>query len=187
MCFATGSQHLWRRGSQPKHVSNPDSVMLKLNPHAIDDCLLPGPVKGLYYAPPRGAVVQGLIVCAPGSGGGLGPGLDSHPSKLHWYNTKAGEGGIFARLGLELSRGNTVDWKYRDTVVATAPAPATTATPLATAATPLAATATRMATHTATRTGVADSDADVDGLLAEAMQATTILDPVLPAVRIRPL
>ena len=23
MCFAIGSQHLWCRGSQPKHVSNP--------------------------------------------------------------------------------------------------------------------------------------------------------------------
>lgn len=73
-----------------------------------------GPVLGIYYAPPRNAVVKGLVVCAPGSGGGLGPGLDLHPSKLAWYNSKAGEGGIFARLGIELSLGCNVDWAYRD-------------------------------------------------------------------------
>ena len=33
-----------------------------------------GPVTGLYYAPPRNTIVRGLVVCAPGSGGGLGPG-----------------------------------------------------------------------------------------------------------------
>ena len=41
-------------------------------------------------------------------------GLDAHPSKLEWYNSKLGEGGLFARLGIELSLGRTVDWSYRD-------------------------------------------------------------------------
>ena len=37
MCLApsTFSQHVWCRGSQPKHVSNPDSVMKKFKPHLI--------------------------------------------------------------------------------------------------------------------------------------------------------
>ena len=34
------SQHLWCQGSQPKHVSNPDSVIKKFKPHFIYDCLL---------------------------------------------------------------------------------------------------------------------------------------------------
>ena len=36
-CFAIGSQHLWCGGSQPKHVSNPDSVIKKFKPHFIYD------------------------------------------------------------------------------------------------------------------------------------------------------
>ena len=39
MRFAIGSQHLWCRGSQPKHVSNPDSVIKKFKPHFIHDFL----------------------------------------------------------------------------------------------------------------------------------------------------
>ena len=35
--FAIGSQHLWCPGSQPKHASNPDSVIKKFHPHFIYD------------------------------------------------------------------------------------------------------------------------------------------------------
>ena len=35
MYFAIGYQHLWCRGSQPKHVSNPDAVIKKFNPHLL--------------------------------------------------------------------------------------------------------------------------------------------------------
>ena len=35
--FAIVSQHFWCRGSQPKHVSNPDSVIKKSKPPFIYD------------------------------------------------------------------------------------------------------------------------------------------------------
>ena len=35
MCFAVGSQYQRCRGSQPKHVSNPESVIKKFKPHLI--------------------------------------------------------------------------------------------------------------------------------------------------------
>ena len=35
-----GSQHLWCQGSQPKHVSNPDSVLRKSKPHLMHACFL---------------------------------------------------------------------------------------------------------------------------------------------------
>ena len=34
-CFAIGSQHLWCRGSQPKHALNPDSVFKKFEPRSF--------------------------------------------------------------------------------------------------------------------------------------------------------
>ena len=33
--FAIRSQHLWCRGSRPKHLSNTDSVMERCNPHCV--------------------------------------------------------------------------------------------------------------------------------------------------------
>ena len=38
MCFSIGSLHLWCRGSQPKHVSNPDSATKTIKPHMMYDC-----------------------------------------------------------------------------------------------------------------------------------------------------
>ena len=49
ICFAIfiGSQHLGFRGSQPKHISNPDSVRKVFKPHLIYDCFVSG--QGHHY------------------------------------------------------------------------------------------------------------------------------------------
>ena len=40
MRFAIGSQHIWCRGSQPKHVSNPDSAIQTFKPQFVSDVAL---------------------------------------------------------------------------------------------------------------------------------------------------
>lgn len=56
-----------------------------------------------------------VLVLAPGSGGGLGPGLTIHPQP--WENRKrmSAHGGHYMRLGMELATGQEVAWDYRPT------------------------------------------------------------------------
>ena len=50
MCFAIGSQHFGCRGSQPKHVSNPDSATKEFKPHFIYECVcVQAMACGLWY------------------------------------------------------------------------------------------------------------------------------------------
>lgn len=70
-------------------------------------------VRARYFAPKRGEPAIGAVVMAPGSGGGLGPGLAQSPSKMDWLGSSAGEGALYHRLGLELGFGGEFDWAYR--------------------------------------------------------------------------
>ena len=51
-------------------------------------------------------LLRALLTCT-------GPGLDLHPSKIAWYKQKAGQGGMYARLGVELAGLVEVDWSFR--------------------------------------------------------------------------
>ena len=56
-----------------------------------------------------------VLVLAPGSGGGLGPGLTIHPQPFGNRKRMSAHGGHYMRLGMELAAGHEVGWDYRPT------------------------------------------------------------------------
>ena len=69
-------------------------------------------VRGWLYIPPNDDAEQhnvtpiaGLIVLAPGSGGGLGPGVTEHPQPLANAPRASAYGAMYGRLGHELAHG----------------------------------------------------------------------------------
>ncbi|KAK3272819.1 hypothetical protein CYMTET_18904 [Cymbomonas tetramitiformis] len=74
-----------------------------------------GSIRAVEYLPPSTAKVIGAIILTPGSGGGLGPGLSVHPQPFDDIKRASAQGGIYMRLGMELSSGREVDWRYRPT------------------------------------------------------------------------
>ena len=69
-----------------------------------------GELEGLYYRP-QGAAA-GCLLLLPGSGGGLGPGLDNSPCKLPLVRASVGRGALYPRLGCEASSGGRWSWSY---------------------------------------------------------------------------
>ena len=70
-------------------------------------------IPGYLYTPPDGTTVQGCVLCLPGSGGGVGPGIAVHPQLFADVDKRGCHGGLYMRLGQELSTGHTVDWQSR--------------------------------------------------------------------------
>ena len=76
---------------------------------------------GCEYSPPSGTQPAAILVLAPGSGGGLGPGLSIHPQTFSNIRKNTAHGGLYMRLGMEAAHGTEVDWSYRPTWWAAAP------------------------------------------------------------------
>jgi len=73
-----------------------------------------GRVPGMLYAPTECAEVVGIVVVAPGSNGGTGPGIDRGRDGLSLSKSQssAAAGSIYRRLGCELAdAGTTYDWR----------------------------------------------------------------------------
>eukprot|EP00927_Polykrikos_kofoidii_P043583 TRINITY_DN37660_c0_g1_i1.p1 TRINITY_DN37660_c0_g1~~TRINITY_DN37660_c0_g1_i1.p1 ORF type:complete len:677 (-),score=117.46 TRINITY_DN37660_c0_g1_i1:79-2109(-) len=76
-----------------------------------------GYVDGIEYTPLTPLAddekVAGLVVMLPGSGGGLGPGLLKHPQPIMNAPLRSAHGGLYMRLGHELSAGGIpYTWSY---------------------------------------------------------------------------
>ena len=107
-------------GSIPTHPSTPsphplphqsNKMKTKIN---ISSSTTDGPaIPGYLYTPPDGTTVQGCVLCLPGSGGGVGPGIAVHPQLFADVDKRGCHGGLYMRLGQELSTGHTVDWQSR--------------------------------------------------------------------------
>jgi len=75
-----------------------------------------GRVPGVLYSPAPGAEVAGIVIMAPGSNGGTGPGLEKSREGLALAKsqTALAYGSIYRRLGLELANvGVCYDWRGR--------------------------------------------------------------------------
>lgn len=75
-----------------------------------------GRVPGVLYSPAPGAEVAGIVIMAPGSNGGTGPGLEKSREGLALAKsqTALAYGSIYRRLGLELTNvGVCYDWRGR--------------------------------------------------------------------------
>uniref|UniRef100_A0A7S4UTU5 Uncharacterized protein n=1 Tax=Alexandrium monilatum TaxID=311494 RepID=A0A7S4UTU5_9DINO len=71
-------------------------------------------VPGMLYAPALGIRVVGIVIMAPGSNGGTGPGLElgREGLPLHKSQSTAAFGSIYRRLGCELADpGAVYDWR----------------------------------------------------------------------------
>lgn len=73
-----------------------------------------GTITAAHYFP-RSHQVNAVLILAPGSGGGLGPGLSIHPQPFSNIKRISAHGGLYMRLGMELASGWEVDWAYRPT------------------------------------------------------------------------
>ena len=62
-----------------------------------------GATRGLHFEPARAATT--VVLMLPGSGGGLGPGLDRAPRPFADAPKRHGRNGIYLRLAHELSTG----------------------------------------------------------------------------------
>jgi len=67
----------------------------------------------LYEPPPELGPPKGIVVCAPGSLGGLGPGIIKGTEKgIDKDHTKGVYGAIYIRLGLELANCRECSWNW---------------------------------------------------------------------------
>lgn len=72
-----------------------------------------GRVPGVLYAPPEGEEIAGIVILAPGSNGGCGPGVDRQRQGLPLVKSQSNlaHGSIYRRLGLELAdAGTNYNW-----------------------------------------------------------------------------
>merc|ERR1719181_1433756 len=71
-------------------------------------------VPAMLYAPKDSTRVVGIVIVAPGSSGGTGPGIDRGRDGLPLAKsqTSAAFGSIYRRLGCELADAGTIyDWR----------------------------------------------------------------------------
>jgi len=74
-----------------------------------------GRVPGMLYAPKEGVEAVGLVIVAPGSNGGTGPGIDRGRDGLPLPKSQSSVayGSIYRRLGCELAdSGRVYDWHF---------------------------------------------------------------------------
>uniref|UniRef100_A0A7S3Z0R0 Uncharacterized protein n=1 Tax=Lotharella globosa TaxID=91324 RepID=A0A7S3Z0R0_9EUKA len=72
-------------------------------------------IEAILYEPPEHlGPPKGLVVCCPGSLGGLGPGIEKGTRKtLKKADSRGVHGAIYIRLGLELSNCTKCSWDWR--------------------------------------------------------------------------
>lgn len=70
-------------------------------------------VPGIEFTVSEGVEVVGLVLMAPGSGGGLGPGLEKAPQPFSHAFDRSTYGGMYMRLGHELATGEEFSWEYK--------------------------------------------------------------------------
>lgn len=91
----------------------PDEASAVLGRHLYVPLADGAVVPAVLYAPPVGTAVLGLLVAAPGSNGGTGPGLETRRAGLPLArcHSAAADGSIYWRLGCELCTGHEYDWR----------------------------------------------------------------------------
>ena len=67
--------------------------------------------RGLYFEPLRQA--RACVLMLPGSGGGVGPGIERAPQPFSAAPTRRCHGGIYLRLCHELATGAAHSWAYK--------------------------------------------------------------------------
>ena len=106
-----GRPHL-RRAPPPPSKPPPVVTVPLLADAWRDEGEGPRDLPALLYAPEAGKRPDLLVVCAPGSSGGMGPGIETRFAGLPIEKAKSQQarGSLYRRLGSEWSSGRPHDW-----------------------------------------------------------------------------